>query len=141
MTYFAALFHKHPIIFWHLVSAVSALIVGAYLLARKPRGDTSHRRVGWLWVGLMASATVSSGLIRDFGMLNVLGYTPIHLLTVFVAIMLPYGVLQARQHNIAGHRKAMRGMYIGGCIVAGLFTLMPGRFLGNLLWKQWLQVL
>ena len=27
-----------------------------------------------------------------------------------------------------------RGIYIGGCVVAGLFTLLPGRFLGSLLW-------
>ena len=29
----------------------------------------------------------------------------------------------------------MRGMYIGGCIVAGVFTLLPGRFLGRQLWQ------
>jgi len=30
----------------------------------------------------------------------------------------------------------MRKIYIGGCAVAGVFTLIPGRFLGNLLWHQ-----
>ena len=39
-----------------------------------------------------------------------------------------------RRGNVDGHRKAMKGMYIGGCVVAGLFTLLPGRFLGSLLW-------
>ena len=28
----------------------------------------------------------------------------------------------------------MTGLYIGACVVAGLFTLLPGRFLGSLLW-------
>jgi uncharacterized membrane protein len=30
----------------------------------------------------------------------------------------------------------MKGLFIGGCIVAGVFTLLPGRFLGDLLWHQ-----
>ena len=39
------------------------------------------------------------------------------------------------QGNITGHRKSMISLYIGACLVAGLFTLVPGRFLGDLLWK------
>jgi uncharacterized membrane protein len=29
----------------------------------------------------------------------------------------------------------MRGLYIGRLVIAGVFTLIPGRLLGNLLWK------
>jgi len=36
--------------------------------------------------------------------------------------------------SIDGHRKTMQRLYIGACVVAGLFTLLPGRFLGSLLW-------
>jgi uncharacterized membrane protein len=39
------------------------------------------------------------------------------------------------QGNITGHRKSMISLYIGACLVAGLFTLLPGRFLGDLLWQ------
>jgi uncharacterized membrane protein len=35
----------------------------------------------------------------------------------------------------------MRGLYIGGCVVAGLFTLLPGRFLGDMLWRHTLGLL
>ena len=28
----------------------------------------------------------------------------------------------------------MQRLYIGACVIAGLFTLLPGRFLGSLLW-------
>ena len=48
--------------------------------------------------------------------------------------MLPLAIWHIRRGNVDGHRKAMKGMYIGGCVVAGLFTLLPGRFLGSLLW-------
>lgn len=30
----------------------------------------------------------------------------------------------------------MRSVYIGACVVAGLFTLVPGRYLGDLLWQR-----
>jgi uncharacterized membrane protein len=28
----------------------------------------------------------------------------------------------------------MQRLYVGACIIAGLFTLLPGRFLDSLLW-------
>ena len=31
----------------------------------------------------------------------------------------------------------MRGLYFGGLIIAGIFTFLPGRLLGNLVWKGW----
>ena len=38
--------------------------------------------------------------------------------------------------NIAGHRRVMQKLYIGACLVAGAFTLLPQRLLGQLLWSQ-----
>jgi len=38
--------------------------------------------------------------------------------------------------NINGHRKTMQSLYFGACVVAGGFTLLPGRYLGDLLWGQ-----
>jgi hypothetical protein len=40
------------------------------------------------------------------------------------------------QGRIVAHRLHMLGTYIGASIVAGLFTLAPGRYLGNLLWHD-----
>ena len=48
-------------------------------------------------------------------------------------MVLPLGVGYARGGNVRGHRKTMQGLYIGACIIAGLFTLLPGRFLGSVL--------
>ena len=108
-------------------------MLGAVLLLRR-KGTPSHRALGWAWVLLMAGATISSAFIRDTGMINLAGFTPIHLLTLLVAVQLPRAVLAIRRGRVEAHRQAMRGMYIGGCVVAGLFTLLPGRFLGRQLW-------
>jgi uncharacterized membrane protein len=104
-------------------------------MARR-KGTINHKRLGWFWVGLMSVVAVSSAFIRDYGMPNVAGYTPIHALTLFALVSLPRGIHHIRHGNVAAHRGVMKGLFIGGCIVAGLFTLVPGRFLGDLLWKQ-----
>jgi len=36
--------------------------------------------------------------------------------------------------NINGHRRTMQGLYVGACIVAGAFTLLPNRYLGGVVW-------
>jgi uncharacterized membrane protein len=73
-------------------------------------------------------------------MINIAGFTPIHGFTVMTLYALPKGIYQIRKGNIQAHRKTMRGLFIGACVVAGLFTLLPGRFLGNMLWKYGLGI-
>ncbi len=130
---FLRLLERNPLVFSHLVFALAALALGAVILARR-KGTGSHRAAGWLWVLLMGGAMLTSAFIRDYGMPNLAGITPIHAFTVLVAVQLPRAVLAARRGDIAQHRGNMRGLYIGGCIVAGLFTLLPGRFLGRQFW-------
>jgi uncharacterized membrane protein len=100
----------------------------------------SHKALGWTWVALMATVAISSAFIRDYRLPNIAGYTPIHFFTAYVAMALPIGILRIRRGNTTGHRSLMKRTFIGACIVAGLFTLLPGRFLGDLLWKQTLHL-
>ena len=133
------LLQQHPLVFFHLVTAFAALVLGGVQLARA-KGTPGHRLLGWAWVALMTGAAISSAFIRDYGMPNLWGFTPIHALTVLVAVSLPRGVLAIRRGDVAKHRKVMRHLYIGACVIAGVFTLMPGRFLGTLLWKHTLGI-
>ncbi len=133
MNPFLALLQRHPLIFFHLVTAFAALVLGLVMLLRR-KGTRSHRALGWTWVVLMASTALASAFIRDYRLPNLFGYTPIHLFTVTVAVMLPLGIAHVRRGNVRGHRKTMTGLYLGACVIAGLFTLLPGRFLGSLLW-------
>jgi uncharacterized membrane protein len=129
------LLHRQPLVFFHLLTAVGALATGAVVMLRRT-GTGSHRAWGWAFVVLMASTAVASGFIRDDLVPNLAGFTPIHVFTVFVLINLPRGIWYIRQGNVVAHRKTMRGLFIGGCMVAGVFTLLPGRFLGRLLWQS-----
>ena len=134
------LLQNHPLVFFHLVTALAALLLGSVILLRR-KGNGSHRVLGWLWVALMGSTTLATAFIRDYQLPNIAGFTPIHAFTVLAAVLLPRGIWHIRRGNLQAHRKTMSGLYLGACLLAGLFALLPGRFLGNLLWKQALGVI
>jgi len=43
--------------------------------------------------------------------------------------MLPLAVLAAHRHDVARHRRAMIMIFAGALVVAGAFTLLPGRIM------------
>ena len=137
MTRFITLMHDKPLVFAHLIAAVAALLLGIAILTRR-KGTFSHRTLGWTWVTLMAAAAASSVFIRDYKIPNIAGYTPIHLMVpaVFFGLGLAFWMLARR--NVRGHRIAMQITYVSACLVAGGFTLLPNRYLGQLVWGQWL---
>lgn len=135
MDAFAHLLQTRPLIFFHMISALTALALGVVILARG-KGTTSHRALGWAWVLVMGTAAVTSAFIRDYHLPNLWGFTPIHGFTLLTGVMLPYAIWNARRGNIAAHRTTMRRLYAGGCVIAGIFTLLPGRFLGRVLWNS-----
>jgi uncharacterized membrane protein len=38
-------------------------------------------------------------------------------------------VLAAHRHQVPRHRRAMIGLFVGALVIAGLFTLWPGRIM------------
>jgi uncharacterized membrane protein len=118
-----------PVVYVHLTAALAALAVGTWQLLR-PKGTGSHKLIGWSWVLLMLVVAITSLWIPGF-----LQFTWIHLFTLITLVALPLGIWRIRHGNVAGHASAMRSLYIGALLIAGAFTLLPGRLLGNLLWK------
>jgi uncharacterized membrane protein len=117
------------VVYVHFIAALAAMAIGAVQLAR-PKGTAGHRVIGWSWAALMMVVVLSSLWIPAF-----LAFTWIHVFTLFVMVTLPLALYRAHRGEVAGHAKGMRGIYVGGLIVAGVFAFMPGRVLGNLLWK------
>ena len=130
-----------PLIAVHLTAALGALATGPIALwARKGRLQRPklHRAFGYAWVTLMIVTAVSAHFIRDFKLPNLAGYTPIHLLIPVTLVSLVGAFAYLARGNIAAHRKTMQGLYVSACLVAGGFTLLPSRYLGQLVWGQWL---
>ncbi len=124
----ALLAHVSPVIVVHLVFAVIAFAIGLIQLLG-PKGTILHRILGWTWVVMMATVAISSFFIHA---LNPKGYSIIHLLSVFVLCMLPLGVYAAKKHDVNRHGRIMTNLFIGGMVVAGIFTFFPGR----LMWQM-----
>jgi uncharacterized membrane protein len=137
---FTRLLNQHPLVFFHLITALGALLLGIVIMSRR-KGTGSHRALGWAWVLLMGGTAIASAFIRDYQHPNIAGITPIHAFTLLVSVNLPRGIWAIRHGQVQAHQKAMKGIFIGGCVVAGVFTLLPGRFLGTLLWKNLLGVM
>jgi uncharacterized membrane protein len=57
----------------------------------------------------------------------------IHLLSVFTPVMLVVAVVAARAHRVRTHKITMISIYAGALILAGLFTLVPGRLMHQVL--------
>jgi len=113
----------------HLVVALGALLLGAIQLLGK-KGTWTHKVLGRLWVILMLVICISSFWIRQvMPDSRVFGYSPIHLLSIFVLLQMARGVYFAKVDNIPKHRLVMQYSYVGGLLIAGAFTFYPGRLL------------
>ncbi|OLB73169.1 MAG: hypothetical protein AUI16_17955 [Alphaproteobacteria bacterium 13_2_20CM_2_64_7] len=120
----APLLNAAPAIQLHAFTALAAFGLGAVQLAA-PKGTLPHRTIGWIWVVLMVIVAATSFWIHD---LRVWGpWSPIHLLAIFTLATLPLAVVHARRHRVDRHRNAMIAIFVGAHVIAGLFTLMPGR--------------
>ena len=110
----------------HAFAAMGAFVLGLIQFAA-PKGTLPHRTLGFIWLALMLTVAVSSFWIHSIRWVGPFG--PIHLLSIYVLIMVPLAVYFARNHKIRGHAKTVIGMFVGGLVIAGLFTLVPGRIM------------
>ena len=94
----------------HAVAALTCLLLGGYQLARRVKGDVSHRVTGWVWAAGMIFVASSSFAIRELrdGRLSLL-----HVLSVVTLVTVSLGVVAARRGTIAAHKANMRGSWFG----------------------------
>lgn len=119
----------------HAACAMAALGLGVVQMVGL-KGTRVHRVTGWLWAALMAVVAGSSFFIHDMPLIGPFG--PIHILSLVVAVVLPMALINARRGDIRAHAAGMRGMFYGGLILAGLFTLWPGRIMYQVLFGSFL---
>ena len=130
-----------PLIAVHMSAALGAIALGPVALWAR-QGATQHpklhRAFGYAWVTLMVVTAVSAIFIRDWSLPNIAGYTWIHILVPVVLVGLFGAFWMLARGNVRGHRLIMQRLYFGACVIAGGFTLLPNRYLGQLVLGQWL---
>jgi len=110
----------------HLATVIPAFVIGTWLIFFSTKGERWHRALGAVYLSLMTVTAITTFFIRSI--------VPGHLSFIHLFIPLTlYGVFAAlwnvRRGNIRGHRTAMLGLYMGGLLIAGGLTLLPGRLL------------
>ncbi|WP_025036422.1 DUF2306 domain-containing protein [Bradyrhizobium sp. DOA9] len=122
----APLLEAAPTIPLHAFAAIVVFVLGLVQFAA-PKGTLPHRTIGWIWVVLMVVVAASSFWIHTIRLVG--PFSPIHLLSILTLVALPLAVWRAHTHRIADHRRMMTLMFAGALVVAGLFTLLPGRLM------------
>jgi uncharacterized membrane protein len=126
-----------PQVIIHLAAALSAAVLGPFALWARLSGKQRpklHRAFGYAWVTLMIITAVSAAFIHShFPMWW--RFSWIHLFIPATLIGLFGAFWHLAKGDIRRHRNAMLGLYFGACLGAGVFTLLPGRFLGQFLWN------
>ena len=113
----------------HLGSLVPAFVIGSYLLLNR-KGTPAHKFLGKIYMGLMlftAFVTLFMEAVVGPKFLNHFGF--IHLLSLLVLYTVPTSYRAIRVGNIKLHKHKMVGLYVGALLVAGAFTLSPGRLI------------
>ena len=110
----------------HALAALSICVLTIVLFTFK-RGARVHRVLGWIWVCGMGFVAFSSFWISDLQQFG--PFSLIHLLSAWTLVALVLNVRAARRHNVQAHRTGMKSLVFGALIVAGLFTLLPGRIM------------
>lgn len=114
----------------HIATIIIALIATAFILTMR-KGTRIHRYVGWIWAISMMVTSVITFWIDSFDMFY--GFSPIHIFSLVVLFNVPYAIISIRRGNVEAHKRAMLGVAVGALGVAGLFTLMPGRIMWEVL--------
>lgn len=113
-----------PMIQVHTAMAFLAIGLTVAILT-VPRGTTLHKVLGRIWVSAMALVALSSFWIFQLRLIG--PFSPIHLLSVYTLVNLFVAVRAARAGNITLHQRSMKGLVFGALVLAGAFTLLPGR--------------
>ena len=116
----------------HLITVVPCVFIGAYLLSVK-KGTPFHKLLGKLYMSLMVITAVITLFMPAYvgpQFLHHFGY--IHLFSILTLYSVPTAIIAVKKGQIKKHKFKMIFLYVGAIIIAGGFTLSPGRFLHTL---------
>lgn len=124
---------NETLMYLHLSTILPCVFLGAYLIGFK-KGTKLHRRLGMAYMGLIFfSSFISLFMEARVGpqFLNHFGW--IHSLSVITMTTVPISIRAVQRGNIKRHQRTMLLLYFSGLLIAGGFTLVPGRFLHEIL--------
>jgi|TARA_B110000503_G_C6748868_1_gene250750 uncharacterized membrane protein len=120
----------------HAFPGLLALILGSIVLLSK-KGTKTHKRRGYIWLGLMLLISLTAIFIQE---INPGSYSLIHLLIPWTIFSIIFGIYAIKKFKVTKnkvwrnlHQWTMIGLFFGALVIAGAFTLMPGRMLNEII--------
>lgn len=114
----------------HVATVIPAFFIGTWQIFLSRKGAPFHRAAGYLYLALMTVTSIAALFIHQLMPRSpFFGMSPIHLLVPLTLFGVVSALWGARTGNIAAHRGAMLGVYIGGILIAGSLAFMPGRIM------------
>jgi uncharacterized membrane protein len=120
----------------HLFSIAPCVPLGFYLIVVSKKGGNLHKLWGKVYALLIFfSSLMSLFLEAHVGptWLDHFGY--IHLLSALTIATVPYSLRQLKIGRLVSHKRSMQFLYWTGLMIAGAFTLYPGRYLHGLIFE------
>ena len=119
------------LVYVHAVLALLAVPLWIYIFINK-KGTKQHRILGRTWTTILVIVSLTAVFIQTIKQGQ---YSLIHLLIPWTLGSLSYSIWNIRKFKKTkierykyAHMYSMIGLYVGALLVAGLFTLSPGRF-------------
>ena len=119
------------LVYAHAALALLAVPLGLYIFINK-KGTKQHRILGRTWATILVIVSLTAVFIQTIKQGQ---YSLIHLLIPWTLGSLIYSIWNIKKFKKTkierykyAHMYSMTGVYVGALLVAGLFTLMPGRF-------------
>ncbi len=121
------------LMYLHLATVLPAFIIGTILLLIK-KGTTFHKVSGRLYMILMLiTAVVTLFMPAHVGVRFFKHFGWIHLFSFLTIYTVPTAYTAIKKGNVKAHKRKMILLYVGAILIAGGFTLMPGRYLHDVL--------
>jgi uncharacterized membrane protein len=124
------------IIYIHATLALLAVPLGLYIFLIK-KGTKKHRMLGQTLVSVLVVVSLTAIFIQ---VINPGQYSLIHLLIPWTIGSLIYSIWNIKKFKKTkikrykfAHMYSMIGVYVGALLIAGAFTMMPGRFFHEIL--------
>ena len=126
------------LVYAHAALALLAVPLGLYIFINK-KGTKQHRILGRTWAIILVIISLTAVFIQA---INPGQYSLIHLLIPWTLGSLIYSVWNIKQFKKTkiekykyAHMYSMIGVYVGALLLAGAFTLMPGRLFHALIFS------
>ncbi|KAF0231283.1 MAG: hypothetical protein FD175_1152 [Beijerinckiaceae bacterium] len=113
----------------HIVAALVVVALTPLQFWGFRKGSTAHRATGYLWLGAMLVVAISSFFIPSTIPFALMGFGPVHLLSVLTLFSVYTSVRYARAGNVTGHSKTLRVLSISFWIAAALTLVPEGRIM------------